>query len=303
MIEMCFLETYSTLEAAIINGLGISKQQIKKYQIKKKKLNSPVKPHQTVSLPIDLVNHLKINPQYIGPEVEVLYEDENFLVLNKPFRVHMHPLRYSDKNNLLSFLRSCNSGRQLLQVNNNAYDRGLLYRLDYETSGIVYYAKKEVVYHYMREHFHEIMQEKSYLAIVSGNFHQQGEHCHFLKSSGPKGSKMNCFDNPMDEAFEAIMQVQLLAYNLEQDCSLLKVSLKSGHRHQIRSQLAHLGYPIVGDDLYGGIAERRLYLHAFQYYFSFELLSALKPVEKKIYDVKCLGAKLFNDFFDLNSCT
>ena len=294
MIELCFLQSYSTLEEAIIKGLGISKQQIKKYQLKKKVLNSAVKSKRSYQLPIDLINHLKINPQYDGPTIVKLYEDEHVLVLNKPYKIHMHPLTYSECDNVLSFLRSEKILLpELLEVNKNSYDRGLLYRLDYETSGIIYYAKKSSIYNYVRDNFNEVMQQKSYLAIVSGKFEKEGEHRHFLKSSGPKGSRILCLDEAADKAVAVKMSVERLDYNQKMDYSLLRVALDTGHRHQIRAQLAHLSYPILGDKVYGGLSERRLYLHAYQYCFS---------IDNKNYNIKCLDAKLFDDFFDLNGC-
>jgi 23S rRNA pseudouridine1911/1915/1917 synthase len=61
-----------------------------------------------------------------------------------------------------------------------------------------------------------------------------------------------------------------LAYNEESDVSLVEVKLKQGHRHQIRVQLQAMGFPIVGDPLYGDRDYPRMLLHCYQYIFDFE---------------------------------
>jgi len=59
-------------------------------------------------------------------------------------------------------------------------------------------------------------------------------------------------------------------YNAAADESLLSISLKTGLRHQIRARLAYLCYPIIGDELYGGVASERLFLHAESYKLKLE---------------------------------
>lgn len=67
----------------------------------------------------------------------------------------------------------------------------------------------------------------------------------------------------------AELEVQKLSFNERTNRSLLQVSLKTGLRHQIRVQLAHLGYPLIGDELYGGESSSRLHLHAYRYQFQY----------------------------------
>lgn len=291
-ILISLLYDKGSIEHCLMDLFKISKQQLKKFKLNKKFLKSEVKSKQCVELPIDLVNHLLINPSYDGKNVEVLLDDENFLVLSKPFKVHMHPLSYGESDNLLSFIRNYNAS--LLEVNSKKYDRGLIYRLDYETSGIVYYAKSHKLYDNLRSNFHKVMIEKSYFAIVAGEFIQAGEHTHFLKPLGPNGHKMQAFNDEQVNSQRACLKVDLLEYNKAKDISLVKVFLKTGLRHQIRCQLSFLGHPIVGDELYGTHSNERLFLHAYQYKFK---------VDKNFYDLTCDVDKLFKNFFNFDSRT
>lgn len=289
-IRLCLLYEKGSIEQCLMDLLKISKQQIKKSKLNKKFLNSEVKKTQVVTLPIDLVNHLKINPVYDGQDIKVLMEDENFLVLKKNHKVHMHPKNYSQSDNLLSFMQKDFS--KLLSVNKNHYDRGLIYRLDYETSGIIYYAKSDEIYNKVRSEFHKIMQQKSYFAIVKGKCELCGLHSHYLKSTGPKGQKMQVTNELDFNTQLANLEIEIIAYNAKEDITLLKVYLKTGLRHQIRCQLSALGYPIVGDELYGGEKAQRLFLHAYQYKFNFN---------ETFYDLKCDVDELFKCFFNFNS--
>jgi 23S rRNA-/tRNA-specific pseudouridylate synthase len=107
------------------------------------------------------------------------------------------------------------------------------------------------------------MKRKLYLVIVEGEFDREGKWTHFFRSSGAKGSKQKVSDDFHSEAHEGNLEVKRLL--VKEGKSLLVVSLETGLRHQIRAQLAHLGFPIFGDELYGGAIAPRLFLHAWKY--------------------------------------
>lgn len=287
-IQFCFLQSHPTLEDALKSTLGISKQKLKKF-LSSSELKMKVEEKRPITISLDIVNYALMNPKYEGASVEILYDDDVLIALNKPARIHSHPLTYLEQNNLLSFLRE-KYGDQLLQVNVENYDRGLLYRLDYETSGLMLFIKQQHLYEELRANFNSIMKSKVYLAVVSGKFSKLGKHSHFFSSVGEKGHKQKVHDSAGDFVGElAVVKVQ---YDEASNQSLVWVELKTGLRHQIRAQLAHLGFPILGDDLYGGMKAGRLHLHAFEYAFETKTMK---------YKFQCLPDKLFCSFFDLNS--
>lgn len=282
LVEFSWLTNEPTLKDALKNTLGSSGQLIKRY-FSSKEQDRAIRAKEVYRLPLSFVNHSKINPAYTGPAVSIISEDDNFLILHKPPGVHCHPLSYDDKDTLLNFLVTENKWPALL-VNDDHYDRGLLYRLDYETSGVIILAKNDKTFKYIREHFDTAMKRKFYWAIVDGEFDQDGMWTHHLKATGNKGLKQKVSELSSHDTHEATLAVMKISSN--QSKSLVLVKLKTGLRHQIRAQLAYLGFPILGDELYGGRKAERLFLHALRYEFS-EI--AEDP-----------NAELFSLFFDLN---
>jgi 23S rRNA pseudouridine1911/1915/1917 synthase len=281
-VELSWLRDETSLKEALQKTLGSSGQQIKKY-FSSKEQDRPVRAKDQVKLPLPLVNHMKINPGYIGPEVTIISENDDYIVLHKPAGVHCHPHSYSDNNTLLNFLVSVGKWEPVM-VNQSNYDRGLLYRLDQETSGVMVLAKSEKTLKYFRENFDSAMKRKFYWAIVDGDFNKDGRFSHYFKATGIKGVKQKVSEHATPDSQEASLAVMKITDHLGK--SLVLVNLKTGLRHQIRAQLSFLGFPILGDELYGGKKAERLFLHALRYEF-------FETVEDP-------NAELFNIFFDLN---
>lgn len=244
-------------------GLGVSRTKQKKY-LKKSYLDKVLRIREEFSLPVNLLNDLMINPLFAGSSPHIISENEYFIAIEKPANIHMHPLSYSEQNNLLCWLRSI--GRyDLLSINQDSYDRSLLYRLDFHTSGLVLVCKNEDMFYILRKKFNSLVKTKTYHAIVKGR-PGDGEFHDLLTSYGPKGSKMRV----SEQGAVASIIFKELEYSHEKNLSLLEVNLNQGIRHQIRVQLSHHGFPILGDVLYGAEESDRLYLHAFKYEIIFK---------------------------------
>ncbi len=284
-IGICFLKDYPSLLEALMEVTSITKSQLKKLGLKKVKWERPLKAKEEIELDADVVNYLRISPECDNEDIHILTEDEEFIAISKPYNCHSHPLKYNDTNNVLSFLRK-ERGNELLKVNQEAYDRGLLYRLDYETSGLLLYCKRDFLHKECREEFSTIVEEKTYYAIVQGNF-SSNSLTHKIVYTGSKKSKARAFSVSHDEGITASLEATRLAHNKDEDLTLVKVSLKEGHRHQIRVQLSAEGFPILGDELYGGKKAERLFLHCYSY-----------QVKGKRFEDPRLP--LFSLFFDLN---
>ncbi len=283
LVEFAWLEDQASLKEALKKTFGSSGQLIKRY-FSSRELTTSLKAKEAIKLPLSFVNHLKINPVYKGPEVRIISETENVLIIHKPPGIHSHPHSYSDQDTLLNFL-TVTGKWHVLNVNQESYDRGLLYRLDYETSGVIVLAKNEKYFRFMRSNFDLTMKRKFYWAVVEGSFDKGGRWTHFFKATGLKGAKQKVLEQEEEASREGTLSVVKLSENL--GTSLVLVNLKTGLRHQIRAQLSFLGFPIIGDELYGGKKAERVFLHAFHYEFS---ETAEDPC-----------AELFHLFFDLNS--
>lgn len=288
-IELCFISKYPSVQEGILDVFKISKSQLKKLQIPKNYLAKEIRSKDACSLPINLVNHGMINPQYNGPEVQLILETEFILALSKPEKVHTHPLSYDESDNICSFLRQ--SGRSVeLSINKENYDRGLLYRLDYETSGLILYAKNEELYKQARADLKSVVNSKKYLAVVEGEIKQDELVTSYLKSTGKKGSRVDLSSADDISAKKVECKVRLVEFNSTLNISLVEVELFQGVRHQIRKQLEDIGHPIIGDPLYGNKSGKRMYLHCWQYEISW-------GTKLKIED-KNFGLLL--DFFNFN---
>ena len=262
----CFLKDYPSLQVAL-GELGISRQQSKKYFAQEgttTPLKRPIKAQAEITLPLDLLHGGEINPDYQGPPIEMVAEDEYFLALHKPAGIHGHPLTYQEQDNCLSFLRATGRGK-LLQVRPDKAERGLLYRLDQATSGILIYAKSEAVF----AAAFKATKIKIYHALVAGDFTAALAQTwrQYFVPTGVKGKKMQAYPAaiPHKDGQWGELSIKRLGYDAAEDQSFLEITLKTGLRHQIRAALAALGFPIVGDSLYGGRAGQRLYLHATRY--------------------------------------
>ncbi len=281
-VDFQWLHDEKSTKEALQATLNCSGQLIKKH-FNSKEQTRPIRARDQIRLPLDFVNHMRINPVFEGPSPLILKETSNYLALPKPACIHCHPLVYSDRDTLLNFLTQIQHW-PALNINQNQYDRGLLYRLDFETSGVILLAKNEEFLSKMRMGFSTLMKRKFYWAIVDGNFNREGEWTHYFRASGEKGSKQLVSDSANRDSQEGILSVKKVMES--QGKSLVLINLKHGLRHQIRAQLSHLGFPLLGDVLYGGKKNERLFLHALRYEWS----EALEDHH----------ADLFHLFFDLD---
>ncbi len=265
-VSLCLLDSYPHLYDAIKEIFQSSRSLLKKHNVKKNE-GPKIEKGKEIKVHLNIANNLLVNPEYKGANLKLILETSDFLAFNKPVKIHSHPQTYLESDNCLSGVIS-HWGNSLLEVNQEAYDRGLLYRLDYETSGLMILAKNPELYTKARHNLRSIISNKIYFVIVGGDFNQEGEHIHYLQTSGKRGSSME-LSGSKEVGVEATIKIQKLGANKELNVSLLKVEIKEGHRHQVRVQLKALGFPILGDPLYGNRGAQRMYLHCFEYHLNF----------------------------------
>lgn len=238
----------------MIELLGCSRSFLKK-ELTKKVRSVKVLARSSFSIDLNILNNGKVNPSYKALPLTILSEDERFIAFYKPPFVHSHPHSYSESDNCLSFFRSKNIF-SILNVNLKNYDRGLVYRIDFLTSGLLIACKNDNFYEEIRKNFSSMVGNKIYYALVEGEFLAK-------KVTGnidTTRKKVLVVKGEQDT-----IEVLETRYFREKNISLLKIKLHQGKRHQIRALLCSIDFPIIGDPLYDGKDASRLYLHAYEY--------------------------------------
>ena len=261
-ITICSLKDWSTL-SEFLTSFNISKNQQKKY-LSKKQLLQKIFQGKEIFLPIDLFNTNMVSPVYVGPLITVIQETDFFIAISKPVKTHSLPLTYSDQNNLLAFVRGRENSSEIFNINKESYEKGLLFRLDFETSGLILMAKTDQFFHAFRE---KIEKRKFYLAVVQGEVQDDFSYAHHVYYTGEKGAIGRTKNgSPKNSHLEG----KKVVYNEQKNLSLVMIKLDEGLRHQIRIQLSAEGTPILGDPIYGRECDGRMYLHSFCYQFEYE---------------------------------
>ena len=180
-------------------------------------------------------------------ELDILYEDNHLLVLNKPAGIATMGLPDGEET-LLTVAKEY--VRQRYDKPGNVY-LGVVSRLDFPVSGVVVFARTSKAAARLNDQFRDHTAEKIYHAIVEGIISpKEGLLVNHL-CEDERHRKMWITARPTTESKEARLRYKCL--KCISNCSLLEVTLETGRKHQIRLQLAHKGHPILGDLKYGSI--------------------------------------------------
>ena len=180
--------------------------------------------------------------------IDIIYEDDKYLVVNKPSGM-LTVSTDKEKNRTLYHLV-----REYIHSKKNHEKIFIVHRLDRETSGLVLFCKDEKLRDNIQENWEKVAVKREYVAVVVGILDKKKDKLvNYLKEN-----KVNMV-YVSNDGKKAITNYEVIKENRN---SLLKILIETGRKNQIRVQLNEIGHPIIGDKKYGNIKGKRLLLCA-----------------------------------------
>ena len=176
-------------------------------------------------------------------DLDIIYEDEWLIIINKPAGIAIHPslLHYTNSlsNGVRYYFDSINLKKKIRPVN----------RLDLNTSGLVIFAKCSYIHDMLSLQMQDGSFKKTYLALIHGKLESK-KGVIDLPIARRSGSIIErCVD--FENGKKSITEYEVIKYIKEDKNSLVKCNLLTGRTHQIRVHFSYIGHPLVGDTLYG----------------------------------------------------
>jgi 23S rRNA pseudouridine1911/1915/1917 synthase len=264
-----YLKSGLTLSTRLIRGAATDGRI--KINGQRVKLNHIIKTGDLLEIDVSKDEDQNIEPEPM--ELDIVLEDDDVIVINKPPFTVVHPTRRHQSgtlaNGVLYHFRS---------KGENCIVR-LVSRLDMDTSGLIVIAKNQYSHMFLAMEMEKNNFIKGYTAVAWGNIHP------------PKGTINQPIYKPQDDSIKRIVdergQESITHYEVKEslkDAEIVKLQLETGRTHQIRVHLSHLGNPIIGDTLYGRGGEEELIkrqaLHASH-------LGFVHPRTKEFIELSC----------------
>lgn len=249
-----------------------------------KKNGKKLKTGNIVQLNIPEEEDIDINPENIP--LKIIYEDENFILVNKKYGMVVHPAYGNHTGTLVNALMYYT---QNLSNVNGKIRPGIIHRLDKDTSGLIMVAKNNNSHAKLASMFIDKTIHKTYLCIVKGNFSEEkseGRIENLIGRDVKDRKKMSIVEKNGKIAisnYKVIQQVE--------NYSLVEVKIETGRTHQIRVHMKSINHPVLGDSIYGNSdnLSKRQMLHAYKLEFK-------NPIDEKEYK---FTAPLFDDFVEV----
>jgi 23S rRNA pseudouridine1911/1915/1917 synthase len=193
--------------------------------------------------------------------VDILYEDESVIAINKPAGLTVHAGAGTHEGTLVN--RLVHHFQSLSKLGGDLRP-GIVHRLDKGTSGVLLVARNDHAHRALAEQFAKRLTEKTYIALVQGIVRQEeGRITKPITRDPVHRTRMTA---NLDRGRDALTDFRVLKRFPQ--ATLLEVRIGTGRTHQIRAHMSSIHHPVVGDRLYGARPAERIFLHAWRIAFA-----------------------------------
>lgn len=208
---------------------------------KKEKASYKVQKGDIIEIEEEPAKEIELKAQDIP--LQILYEDSDIIVVNKPKGMVVHPANGNPDGTLVNAIMSiC---KDSLSGIGGEIRPGIVHRLDKNTSGAIIIAKNDKAHINLSEQLKNHQIKKTYIALVRGIVKENNATINMPIARSKKDRKKMDVDKNGKEAITHFKVLKRFS-----DCTLLEINIETGRTHQIRVHLSHIGYPIIGDDVY-----------------------------------------------------
>ena len=208
---------------------------------KKSKVSYKVQKGDLIQVTVLPLEPLKLEAENIP--LDIVYEDEDVIVVNKPQGMVVHPAAGHPSHTLVNALLY---DTRDLADSPEGFRPGIVHRIDKDTSGLLMVAKNAAARESLEKQLAAKSNKRQYLAIVHGNFAEEEGTIDAPIGRNPKDRKQMAV---VEKGKSAVTHFKVLEQY--QGYSLVECQLETGRTHQIRVHMAYIGHPLAGDPLYG----------------------------------------------------
>lgn len=226
-------------------------------------------------------------------DLDIIYEDDNIILLNKKAGILCHPDGKDYVDNLVARLKRYLYEKKEWNPEDSTFTPSLANRIDRNTGGIVIGAKSSSALKIINNKIKEREIEKYYLAVVHGRMNKKSEILSAYLTKNERTNTVAVTDGKTEGAKRIITEYRVLDVN--GNASLLEVKLHTGRTHQIRAHLAHVGHPLYGDGKYSNEHGRyRQALYSYKLVFNFSDENELDYLNHKAFQAESI--EILNNF-------
>jgi 23S rRNA pseudouridine1911/1915/1917 synthase len=248
-----------------------------------KKLSYKVRENDEIDIDESFTIETDIKP--VKMDLNIVYEDDDIMVINKPSGLVVHPGNGNYDNTLVNGLMYYTNN--LSNINGSARV-GIVHRIDKDTSGLMLVAKSNKAHEILAEDFKNHDVKRTYIALLKGNLPYDSATIDApIKRDSKNFNKMGVFE----DGKKAITHLKVI--KRYDGYTLVKLNLETGRTHQIRVHMAYIGYPIVNDPVYNkdSFSEFGQFLHSAEVDF-------IHPITKEKMHFEVPLPKEFQDYIN-----